>query len=246
MKKVSKEKAPRSTKLVPAKKSEPSFKDELFLSGVKTVGAGVCHMMGAKGVLLRRKIVKPLIEDVPISQSCIRERDAGNFLAPRDVSPGTVVICALVKGITHHSGVWLGNGMIAELDGNGNYREVRLKRFISGDEGEPWRTGSFAYAACNVYGKPLGAKKVAACARKFLGETTKYNVDANNCHRFSTACHDDGNAEEVFRLMETFSIGKLVARICAFHKEKEIIWRPIKQTPKRLAQTSKQGRKPLS
>ena len=127
-------------------------------------------MMGAKGVLLRRKIVKPLIEDVPISQSCIRERDAGNFLAPRDVSPGTVVICALVKGITHHSGVWLGNGMIAELDGNGNYRAVRLKRFISGDEGEPWRTGSFAYAACNVYGKPLGAKKLRRAPANFSGK----------------------------------------------------------------------------
>ena len=113
--------------------------------------------------------------------------------------------------------------------------ETPSREKISGDEGEHWRTGSFAYAACNARGKPLGAKKVAACARKFLGETTKYNVDANNCHRFSTACHNNGNAEEVFRFLETFSIGKLVARICAFHKAKKIIWRPIKQMPKRLA-----------
>lgn len=173
------------------------------------------------------KVGKPLIEDLPVSLECRSSREAGLFLSMDDVRPGTVVICALAKGVTHHSGVWLGDGRVAELDGNGNYRAVTLEVFIRGDVGESWRSGSFAYAACGPNGEALGDDRVAMCARGFLGHKTNYSVDANNCHRFSTACHDGGDAEAVFRLTETFSIGKLVDRICDFHEVRKISWRPI-------------------
>ena len=181
----------------------------------------------AAGVVITSKVAKPLIEDLPISLACRREREAGCFIAAEQVAPGTLVICALAKGVTHHSGIWLGDGEIAELDGNGNYRKVSLEHFIHGDEGERWRTGSFAYAACDSNGNALGSEKVAACARTFLGKKTNYTLDANNCHRFSAACHNGGNAENGSRLLETFSIGKLLAHVRALHNLKKISWRPI-------------------
>ena len=199
-------------------------KTGLPLAILATIGAPPAV---AAGVVLTSKVAKPLVEDLPISLACRRERKAGRFIAAVKVAPGTLVICALAKGVTHHSGIWLGDGEIAELDGNGNYRAVSLEHFIHGDEGEHYRTGSFAYAACDSNGNALGDAKVAACARTFLGKKTNYSVDANNCHRFSAACHNGGNAENGSRILETFSIGKLVAYVRARHNIKEISWRPI-------------------
>lgn len=181
----------------------------------------------AAGVVFTSKVAKPLIEDWRISRACRRELEAGRFIAAEQVAPGTLVICALAKSVTHHSGIWLGDGTIAELDGNGNYRAISLEHFIHGDEGEHWRTGSFAYAACDSNGNALGSEKVAACARAFLGKKTNYTLDANNCHRFSAACHNGGNEENVWRALETFSIGKLLAHVRALHNLKKISWRPI-------------------
>lgn len=176
---------------------------------------------------LKTKVGKPLLEDAELTLACLQERVDGNFLKSETIPAGTVVICSLAKGITHHSGIWLGNGTIAELDGDGNYRTVDLETFLLGNAGERWRSGAFAYAACDLHGQPLGANDVAEIALSFLGEKTKYSVDANNCHRFSTACHSGGEAESVFRLNETFSVGKLLNAILRFHNKEKIRWLPI-------------------
>ncbi|MBP3302317.1 MAG: hypothetical protein J6L64_04190 [Opitutales bacterium] len=176
---------------------------------------------------LKRKVGKPLLEDAELTLACLQERVEGNFLKVQTVSAGTVVICSLAKGITHHSGIWLENGTISELDGDGNYRAVNLETFLRGNEGERWRAGTFAYAACSLQGQPLGSNDVAEIAQSFLGKKTKYSVDANNCHRFSTACHSGGEAENVFRPNETFSVGKLLNRILCFHNKEKIRWIPI-------------------
>lgn len=62
-----------------------------------------------------------------------QKTSAGRFIAAEQVAPGTVVICALAKGVTHHSGIWLGDGTIAEFDGDGNYRAVDLQTFLRGN-----------------------------------------------------------------------------------------------------------------
>lgn len=176
---------------------------------------------------LKTKVGKPLLEDAELALACLRERVEGNFLKTQNISIGTVIICSLEKGITHHSGIWIKDGMIAELDGNGNYRTVSLEKFIRGDEREYWRSGTFAYAACNLQGQSLGADDVAELAQSFFGKKTKHSVDANNCHCFSTACHNGGDPECVFRIKETFSVGKLISRISEFHKVSKIRWLPI-------------------
>lgn len=215
----------KAKKRAPAK-AENAAQSSLLFSGI--AGFSVPRVVVVAGVeIIRRKVAKPLIEDLPISLACQRERKAGRFIAAEQVAPGTLVICALAKSVTHHSGIWLGDDTIAELDGNGNYRAISLEHFIHGDEGERWRTGSFAYAACDSNGNALGSEKVAACARTFLGKKTNYTLDANNCHRFSAACHNGGNAENGSRLLETFSIGKLLAHVRALHNLKKISWRPI-------------------
>lgn len=183
---------------------------------------------GAKiaGEALKSKVGEPLLEDAGITVACLQERMRGNFIAPKEVAPGTVVICALAKSATHHSGIWLGDGTIAELDGDGNYRAVDLQTFLRGNAGECWRAGTFAYAACDSDGNALGADEVAERARELLGETTNYSLDSNNCHRFSTACHG-GETKKIFRLMRTFSIGELVARVLAFHGVPALRWLPV-------------------
>lgn len=228
-------KAKAKTATVPAKAKNAAEKKTggslatilAIVSPVVFPGVSIVAALG--GEIFRRKVAKPLIEDLPISKGCRRERKAERFIAAEQVAPGTLVICALAKSVTHHSGIWLGDDTIAELDGNGNYRAISLEHFIHGDEGEHWRTGSFAYAACDSNGNALGSEKVAACARTFLGKKTNYTLDANNCHRFSAACHNGGNAETGSRLLETFSIGKLVDYVRALHNLKKISWRPIKK-----------------
>lgn len=179
------------------------------------------------GIWFANKVGKPLLEDLYVSFWCQLERRRGNMLHLRNVRAGTVLICALAKGTTHHSGIYLGRGQVAELFGDGRYLKVSLDKFIHGAEGENLRSGFYAYAACDADGKPLGSPEVAECARRLVGSTTDYKLDANNCHLFSATCHANGEIQKISglkRVIKTFSIGKLCRQIQTFHNTKTLRW----------------------
>lgn len=177
---------------------------------------------GLLGYWAGKKIINPLVQDRSVRKLRKQELKAKNKLNLDDIPAGTVLICELKK-ISHHSGIYLGNGKIAELFGDGRYQRVSLEEFIHGAPGENFRTGTHAYATCDADGNPLGSPEVAKYARRFIGSSTDYKLDANNCHLFAATCHVAGEIQKISgpkRVIETFSIGKLCRQIKTFTKRK--------------------------
>lgn len=94
---------------------------------------------------------------------------------------GSIVYCDLFLGYMEHSGVYIGNGKIAQLNGKGSIEVVSPKEFIAGG------TGLSIYVGCR--GKsPVGSRETAARAKKRIGGTRNYNVIIDNCHQFAASC----------------------------------------------------------
>ncbi len=94
-------------------------------------------------------------------------------------------------GAAEHSGIYVGNGEVVELGGDGRVRKVPAKRFLN--------DGSLKMTAISIYvsshdGHGMGSEQVAQRALSQVGSRRKYNVLTDNCHRFCIACMtgDDG------------------------------------------------------
>ncbi len=156
--------------------------------------------------------------------------------------PGTPLKCALAGGFVAdlaHSGVYLGDGAIAELDGGGVIKAVSVSEFLNGACGE-WevavlRTGFRVYAACDrKSGEPLASPDVAAAARAAIekaGRTKRqYDLLLNNCHRFTTQCVERGGGEsntngEDGGIWMLERLEEAVSRV--LNQGSPICWRPI-------------------
>ncbi len=103
---------------------------------------------------------------------------------------GSVVKVGLLGG-ADHTGIYVGNDEIVELNGDGDIRIVSAEEFIEGDDLFT-RIGTFIYVACaqdsdgDCYA--LGSKEIASRARRAVGETRDYNVVWENCHMFTEYC----------------------------------------------------------
>lgn len=180
-------------------------------------------------VVASKKVINPLLQDRTVRKLRKLELNAENKLNLEGIPVGSVLICELKK-YSHHSGIYLGHGKVAELFGDGKYQSVSLEEFIHGAPGENYRTGTHAFVACNADGKPLGSPEVAKCARRFVGSETEYELTTNNCHLFSATCHANGEIQKISgpkRIIKTFSIGKLCCQIQTFHKTEKLRWLPI-------------------
>ena len=99
--------------------------------------------------------------------------------------PGSVIRCKIAGGITYHSGIYIGNNRIVELEGEGHIRTVSTYEFLS----HPGpRTGFSSQVACDDAGNPLGSERVASRARAKIGDRVEYNLVTENCHKFTTGC----------------------------------------------------------
>ena len=129
----------------------------------------------------------------PLSDSVMKNVErVVNALTCKSVAPlpGTPLLVNLAVAI-EHSGVYLGNGGVAELHGSGRIQKVSLARFRDGGGDAAVRTGAFIYAACDKRtGKPLGSVEAAEMALTAVGNSTKlsYNILFNNCHLFTATC----------------------------------------------------------
>ena len=111
-----------------------------------------------------------------------------------DVNPrrGSILKVDLAGGVAEHTGVYLGDGRIAEVtdvDGDAVVRVVDPDEFVSGDG--LVRTGLHAYVACEEDGmsvRPLAADSVARRAESAVGDRGAYNLVFNNCHMFTRYC----------------------------------------------------------
>ena len=149
------------------------------------------------------------------------------------IKPGTPLLVDLF-GVVEHSGIYLGNGFVAELYGDNLLREVSLKEFLKGDT---WwrRTGITIYAACSkTSGRPVSSNNAASNARAYIQgiRTVEYDLLRNNCHLFSISCIS-GHFQEKRDIGETLvnggiSIGVLTTAISYFlNKNQVVVWKPV-------------------
>ena len=157
-----------------------------------------------------------------------------NDNVPREqIKPGTPLLVDLF-GIVEHSGIYLGNGLVAELYGDNLLRQVPLKEFIEGDS--RIRTGNTIYAACSKEsGLPISSINAALNARAYIQgiRTVEYDLIRNNCHLFSISCIS-GIFQEKRKIVDALSkggisIGVLTTAISYFiNKSKIVVWKPVK------------------
>lgn len=97
---------------------------------------------------------------------------------------GSVVYCDLAL-VAEHSGIYVGKGKIAHLDGSGKIELVTARQFLK-------RLGGFnpamsIYVSCNE-GGAVGSARVGRLARAMAGGERSYNVILDNCHQFTSGC----------------------------------------------------------
>ncbi|MBO4633514.1 MAG: hypothetical protein J5858_16480 [Lentisphaeria bacterium] len=103
----------------------------------------------------------------------------------RFLRPGTPVCCNLF-GFWEHSGIYLGDGQIAHVTGDGEIESVYPEEFvqrIGNDATEP-----MLYACSEKTGFGAGSYSAACFARLKIGKSVRYELTKNNCHRFTARC----------------------------------------------------------
>ena len=103
----------------------------------------------------------------------------------RFLKAGTPVCCDLF-GFWEHSGIYLGNGKIAHLTGDGDIEAVYPEEFVAriGNEtDEPMK-----YVCSPKDQKALASYAAYCFARSKIGKTQDYKLLRDNCHRFTARC----------------------------------------------------------
>lgn len=184
---------------------------------------------GLFGEVLDRTGLKDSILSQSQRMACVWVKD--KVPAPE---PGTPLLVDLF-GVIEHSGIYLGNGHVAELFGDNLLREVTLREFLEGEKGTRVRTGHRIFAACSrLSGKTLASPYAAENARAFIRRirTVQYNLFRNNCHLFSISCIS-GSFQKGISIADSIvrggvSIGVLTNAISYFlNNGDDVIWKPV-------------------
>lgn len=103
------------------------------------------------------------------------------------VSPikGSVVYCELVFGYAEHSGIYIGDGEIVHLDGDGRIEIVTPEYFKGRLNG--YNTAMNIYVSCNGT-CAVGSDEIAQRAKEKVGSYRNYNLIFDNCHQFTSGC----------------------------------------------------------
>lgn len=121
---------------------------------------------------------------------------------------GSIVYCDLAFGYAEHSGVYIGDGRIVHLNGNGVVKAVSPKKFIDG------KTAINIYVSCDSDACAVGCNRVADRAESWLDHQRDYNVILDNCHQFTSACltGDLANSDNFMRLLKWTAEEKIGAK----------------------------------
>lgn len=97
---------------------------------------------------------------------------------------GCIVRCLLANGLAYHTGIYVGNEQIIELNGNGRVTRVSFSEFKNVAVGDP----RYITVLCNKAGIPYYSPRWADMAESVLKTKWDYNMFSNNCHRFVLYC----------------------------------------------------------
>lgn len=96
------------------------------------------------------------------------------------LKPGAIVHCNLFVAV-EHTGIYIGNGQIVELTGEGQIRITDFDGFTEGTGAEN------VYAACDG-DKLLYSESIKNRALSYVNSSRNYNLLINNCHKFTAQC----------------------------------------------------------
>ena len=93
---------------------------------------------------------------------------------------GSIVHCSLYG--VQHSGIYIGENTIVNLERTGDITAVTPKDFVKNT------TALAIYVACDAENNVLHSEKIAQNAVHQIGKNLRYNVLINNCHKFTAGC----------------------------------------------------------
>jgi hypothetical protein len=92
------------------------------------------------------------------------------------------VVCCGIGGVLEHTGIWVGDNTIIELDGNGLIKPISIQRFTKE------RSGNKMFIACDSTARPIACEVAASRALNNIFNCLDYHIIDNNCHQFIWQC----------------------------------------------------------
>ena len=92
------------------------------------------------------------------------------------------IVCCGIGGVLDHTGIWVDDNTIIELDGEGLIKPISVKRFTKE------RSGKHIFMACDSNAQPLACTEAAKKAMEQIFQMREYDVIDNNCHKFVWQC----------------------------------------------------------
>ncbi|GHG08411.1 hypothetical protein [Thalassotalea marina] len=98
------------------------------------------------------------------------------------------IVCCGIGGLLDHSGIWIGENTIVELNGEGLIKPISVERFTKE------RSGKHIFVACDSLAKPLASEQAAQRAISQIYQYRDYHLIENNCHQFIWQCFQPNDA----------------------------------------------------
>ena len=114
------------------------------------------------------------------------EKTVDAFLIHSQVpAVGSVLYCNLAFAF-EHTGIYVGEGKVVHLNGEGLIEKVTLREFVARLEGSNPSVSIFC--ATDKNGKSIGSQTVAERALRMVGRHKRYHLAFDNCHCFTQYC----------------------------------------------------------
>ena len=149
--------------------------------------------IGGKDLLKKTLIMASFPQAIPVVllnelaeqyDSPHRRKKNISDLSKDNVEPGvgSLIYCELFK--MEHSGIYMGDHRIAQLNGKGKIEIVTPDIFTANST----TLDCDIFIPVNADGQPITYYHASENAKRVIGQTRKYNLILNNCHQFCSGC----------------------------------------------------------
>ena len=181
------------------------------------LGAAAVSALAVKGLAEDRKSQQrkrfnhysaQTLADLSPYESAIATYPTDMFSTTQHVMPEAgAIVCCGIGGVLDHTGIWIGDNTIIEVDGNGLVKPVSPQRFTDS------RSGKGIFIACDSLGTPLASEMAAQHAIAQIFQVRDYHLFDNNCHQFIWQCFkNDAKAITTFKAL-SLNIASLFDRV---------------------------------
>ncbi|MGB1263531.1 MAG: hypothetical protein ACPG52_11520 [Cognaticolwellia sp.] len=181
------------------------------------LGAAAASALALKGLADDRKSQQDkrfkysraqTLADLDEHESPIATYPTDMLSTPQRVKPqiGAIVCCG-IGGVLDHTGIWLGDNTIIEVDGNGLVKPLSPQRFTDD------RSGKGIFIACDSLGIPLVSEMAAQRAIEQIYQLRDYHLFDNNCHQFIWQCFQPNGLEITTFKSLSLNIAQLFDRV---------------------------------